>query len=1161
MKTLALVRREADSTLLELLRGRATDTPTRHAFSLLEDDETESQRWDYGELDRQARAIAATLQRHVGPGERALLLYPFGLDYIAAFFGALYSGLVAVPVYPPDPSRLHRTLPRLRAIAQDAGATLVLTTRGLLEWVDALAAQAPELAALRWVATDALEPGVEASWRRPDVSAHSLAFLQYTSGSTDLPKGVRLTHGHLLHNEAAIQRAFGSTREDVGVSWLPLYHDMGLIGGVLQPVYVGFPMLFLPPESFLQRPARWLRAISQHRATISGAPNFAFDLCVRRVTPAEREGLDLSCWRQAFNGAEPVRAETLERFAHAFAPHGFRADAPLPTYGLAEATLLVTEAHPEQRGRRLTVDGKALESRRILEQPEGTPGGRRLVALGRAGRGLRLAIMDPATRERLPEDRVGEIWVSGPSVAQGYWNRPQPTEATFHAECATTGEGPWLRTGDLGFLHGEQLFFTGRLKDLLVIRGRNHAPQDLERTVEECHPAPRPNCGAAFALEGEQEERLVIVQEVRREHENADLESLCLAIRKAVAEAHGLHVDTLVLLRAGTLPKTSSGKVQRQACRQDFLAGALDALHTSRATPADVPLQSLARLLGTPSGALTAQSLNELGLDSMQQMELRQLLERLTHAPARHAQPPAAPDAAFSVAWDVTREAPALWRHLCETEPWVAAELEHLRRELPTPPTNGTFDTPEHFRPAGHFRAIYQRGPGPSVLAFKGTEVRCEDQAGFLLLLQQRLFERHAKHSVTNTLEYFLLQERKLPGALTLPEALEEARRAAEVQGHFLEAYGEPGGLPVPLLVVRWSEEVLARFRARLLPLLSGFTLSIAERELREGLACYVYWFPTAPFPRVSHFAGALAQESQRTGAGGFTNTRLIYATLKHNLDPGAIVDSWVRLCARLLLLGYFPSDIQHFKNGQCIEPQNVLLGGTFADVDSIVPMRQLSGDREFYASFLAMLNLLANTVRVFLGAENNGTTSLPSPFPHQFQRPDFLEMLSVLHVWERLKVHLIEQRPRVGRALDARLEELVTSRLSFPVLFEKVLFPLYYAGPTLPESAVHLLDVSDVYNDVNTEGRRGTREVKYDARLSVDAVALAALPRAFLERLRLTPREFIRDCMRDEATLVTVYETFLGRIGLVVLPIEDAGLYVDRSRTVGGVVRGLEEA
>ncbi|WP_158501832.1 AMP-binding protein [Vitiosangium sp. GDMCC 1.1324] len=1188
MKPQAVARREHGSTFVDILRKRALEQPSRRVFTLLEDGETETRHLDFAGLDRQARAIAATLQRYAAAGERALLLYPFGLDYAAAFFGALYAGVVAVPVYPPDPTRLHRTLPRLRAIAQDAQATLVLTLGSIRDLVDGLASHSPELASLRWVATDDIAPGSEAEWRPADVTSSSLAFIQYTSGSTAVPKGVLLTHGNLLHNAAIIQRAFGSTEDSVGVSWLPMYHDMGLIGCVLQPVYAGFRIVLMPPESFLQKPVRWLQAISRYRGTLSGGPNFAFDLCARKVTLEQREALDLSSWRYAFNAAEPVRPDTLERFTRHFAPAGFRPDALRPLYGLAEATLMVTGGFPGARRTVRTVDGAALESWWIVELPEGTPGSRRMVGLGRSWLEQQVIIVDPVTRTRCAPDRVGEIWVSGPSVAQGYWNRPEETEHTFRAWRADTEEGPWLRTGDLGFLQDGELFFAGRIKDLVIIRGRNHYPQDLERTVEESHPALRPGCGAAFSIDSGQEERLVIVQEVHRDREGDSLEDIAHAARQSVAAAHGIHLDTLVLVRHGSVPKTSSGKIQRNACRQEFLAGTLDVLHTARlalpraepsdASPSGFLREQLARLIGIAPEALDpTRTLAELGLDSMRQLELQQLLEsryalglsqeELLRHPLGQlleelgTRKPRAESGPFAIAWDVARDAPALWRYLREAQPWVAEELERMKRDIPVPPTNGTFDTEGFFRPQGHFRSFYRRGPGESVLAIKGAEVRCDDQLGFLQLLQQRLFERFAKHSVTNTLEYFLIQERKVPGALTLPEALNEAQHAAEVQSRFLEEFHEPGGVPLPLLVVRWSEDVVARFRARLLPLLSGFTLTIAQGELRDGLACYVYWFPKAPFPRVSHFAGSLAQESQRTGSGGFANTRLVYATLKHNLDPEAVVDSWVKLAARLLLLGYFPSDIQHFKNGQCIEPQNVLLNGTFADLDSVIPMRQLGSDREFYASFLAMLNLLAHTVRVFLTAESNGTTTLPSPFPAQFQRPDFMEMLSVLHIWERLKVHLREQRHGLRGTLDARLEELVSSNLSFPVLFEKVMFSLYYAGPTLPESAVHLLSIADVYNDVGSEDRRPARKVEYSPKLSVDAAALATLPRAFLEQLRLSPREFIRDCLHGDASLVSVYETFLGRIGLIVLPLEDATLYVDKQRTVDAVVQGLEEA
>ncbi|WP_158502049.1 hypothetical protein [Vitiosangium sp. GDMCC 1.1324] len=430
--------------------------------------------------------------------------------------------------------------------------------------------------------------------------------------------------------------------------------------------------------------------------------------------------------------------------------------------------------------------------------------------------------------------------------------------------------------------------------------------------------------------------------------------------------------------------------------------------------------------------------------------------------------------------WDVAQSAPELWNHLLEREPWVASELEGLRREIPIPPTNNAFETKKLFRPSGHFRAFYLHGPGDSVLAIKGGDLRCEDQQSFLHVMHERPFERHQRYSVLNALEYFLIQERKIPGALTFSEALTEAQRAAEVQSGFLRRFGELGGLPVPLLVVRWPPEVVADFRARLLPLLSGFSLEIAESELEGGLACYIYWFPKAPFPRVSHFAGALAMKSSQSSNAGYQqNTRLVYDTLQHEVDPEQVMNSWLTLVAKLLLLGYFPSDAQHFKNGQCIEPQNVLVNGSFADVDSVIPMRSLNGDREFYINFLVMLNLLVNTVRVFLLAENNGATSLPSPFPPQYQRPDFMEMLLVIHVWERLKSHLLELRQAFPVTLDPRLEEMVSSHLSFQVLFNKILFAIYYAGPQLPESVRPMLGITAAYDHLGPANGASARKAE----------------------------------------------------------------------------------
>jgi len=569
------------STLVELLRLRATGQPNQHAFTFLLDGEAQEARLDYAGLDRQARAIAALLQSCAASGERALLLYPPGLEYIAAFFGCLYAGVIAVPAYPPDPSRLERTLPRLQAIAQDAQASVALTTSPILALADFLLAQAPDFPRLRWLATDADLPD-PADWQPPAVDGDTVAFLQYTSGSTAAPKGVMLSHANLLHNSALVYDCFGHSPQSQGVIWLPPYHDMGLIGGIIQPLYGGFPVTLLSPLDFLKRPLRWLRAVTRYGATTSGGPNFAYDLCVRKVTAEERGKLDLSCWQLAFNGAEPVRHETMERFVEAFAPCGFRREAFYPCYGLAEATLIVTGGVKAEAPVAQTVDRVALGRGRVAVVSPTQAEAQTLVGCGRTLAGQRVAVIEPETGRVCLPGEVGEVWVAGPSVAQGYWGREEETAVTFGARLAEGGEGPFLRSGDLGFLDaGGELFIAGRLKDLIIIRGQNHYPQDIELAVEQSHPLLRPGCGAAFSVEVEGEERLVVVQEVRRAEGEGDWEAVMAAIRQAVAEGHELQVYGVVLLTAGSIAKTSSGKIQRHASRASFLEGSLEAVAQS----------------------------------------------------------------------------------------------------------------------------------------------------------------------------------------------------------------------------------------------------------------------------------------------------------------------------------------------------------------------------------------------------------------------------------------------------------------------------------------------------------------------------------------------------------------------------------------------------
>jgi len=546
----------------------------------------------YEELDRRARAIGALLQKQVTAGSRALLLYPPGLEYIAAFFGCLYAGVIAVPSYPP---RLNRPDPRLQTIVADAQATVALTTTPILSNMEHRLAHAPDLEALRWLDNGNIASDLAEEWRDPEIESDSLAFLQYTSGSTATPKGVMVSHGNLLHNLALLHQCFELTPDSRSVIWLPPYHDMGLIGGLLQPLYVGFPAILMSPLVFLQRPLRWLQAISRYKGTVSGGPNFAYDLCVRKITNEQRATLDLSSWESAFNGAEPVRCETLERFALAFESCGFRREAFYPCYGLAEATLIVSGGLKAAPPILHAVQGEALESNQVVAASVEVEneGARTLVGCGQTLGSQKIVIADPESFIQCPPDQIGEIWVSGPSVAQGYWNQPEETECAFEAYLADTGEGLFLRTGDLGFLKDGELFITGRLKDLIIIDGRNHYPQDIELTVEQSHPSLRPGCCAAFSVDVENEERLVVVAEVDRRYRLArrqvdsnpgpasghrpspDVKAMLKAIRRAVAEQHGAQVHDVLLLKHGRILKTSSGKIQRHACRAGYLAGSL----------------------------------------------------------------------------------------------------------------------------------------------------------------------------------------------------------------------------------------------------------------------------------------------------------------------------------------------------------------------------------------------------------------------------------------------------------------------------------------------------------------------------------------------------------------------------------------------------------
>lgn len=647
------------SSLVELLRHRALYSEDETAFIYVADNGESRQTLSYGELDRQARCIAGRIQADCRVGDRALLLYPAGLEFIAAFFGCLYAGVVAVPAYPP---RDNRHGERIRALADDVQARLFLSTAAQKSGIERrLPAAGPDGAA-GVIASDLLKGG-EDLWHETLPDPDDLAFIQYTSGSSGTPKGVMVSHRNILHNEKVIQHAYGHSRKSQGVGWLPLFHDMGLIGNFLQPLYVGFPVILFSPLAFMQKPLTWLQLISHYRATTSGGPNFAFDHCVNRISDAEKAGLDLSCWEVAFNGAEPVRAETMERFAAAFACCGFRKEAFYPCYGMAETTLLVTggEKGTVAKTARLNGAGTGIA----------TDGGSAAekVSCGFPRLQQQIRIVDPEGLVPCREGQVGEIWTSGPSVAQGYWNRPEETEKTFRARLAS-GEGPYLRSGDLGFISNGELYVTGRRKDLIIVRGRNYYPHDIEETVEKSHPALKIGSGAAFSIEHEGGERLVVVQEVERTSlRSLDVNEVTGEIRRAVCIQHELNLHAVLLLKPSSIAKTSSGKIQRHACKAGFLEGSLQVVgewrQSGTAEAFDDCRQELAReqqseasfpegaggksgrelhayivrflqgeigrLLGVSAGEnLACLPLNTLGLDSLLVMELINRVQRET---------------------------------------------------------------------------------------------------------------------------------------------------------------------------------------------------------------------------------------------------------------------------------------------------------------------------------------------------------------------------------------------------------------------------------------------------------------------------------------------------------------------------------------------------
>ncbi|MEO1622725.1 MAG: fatty acyl-AMP ligase, partial [Cyanobacteria bacterium J06632_3] len=571
------------STLVELLQHRASTQPNDLAYQFLIDGKKEGAAYTYAELEEWAKAIAALLQQQQAKGERALLLYPQGIEVVAAFCGCLYAGVIAIPVPPPDAGRMKRTLPRLREIIKDADANIVLSNARIIELIQSSGLEFPEFETMEWIDTESVDLALAKEWQDPQVDKDVLAYLQYTSGSTSTPKGVMLSHYNLLHHSDYLQRACGYSKEGPTVTWMPYFHDYGLVEGLMQPLYNGAPCYIMAPLSFVKRPLRWLQAIQKYGATHSQAPNFAYELCLRRIKPAKREGLDLSSWVSAGNAAEPINPRVLREFADAFGKYGFKWENFSPAYGLAEATLLVSSTPIGQGPSILQLEASELERGHIVLATEDSSYVREAVSCGPLVCETNVAIVNPDTLTRCGDNNVGEVWVRDPGVAHGYWQRPDATKETFEAQISDEGSERYLRTGDLGFIREGELYITGRIKDLIIIRGTNHYPQDIEWTVQQISDAMRPDYGACFSIIEEGEERLVVVQEIERSQQKslesaANADELMAEIRQAISEAHELQVYAIALVKSGNVLKTSSGKIQRRKCKASFLAGELEVL-------------------------------------------------------------------------------------------------------------------------------------------------------------------------------------------------------------------------------------------------------------------------------------------------------------------------------------------------------------------------------------------------------------------------------------------------------------------------------------------------------------------------------------------------------------------------------------------------------
>jgi len=563
------------TSLVDILQWRAKTSPDKVAFTFLKDGFEEERSITFKEMDIKAKSLAVELNKKYGEEDMALLLYPQGIEHMCAIWACFYAGIKAVPLYLPQNERAYQ---RIKSIQADCHAKIVLTDSNSLERMEKRFDKMSEIVALDWFISDNIDKNQHEKWLQPPLERDSLAYLQYTSGSTGSPKGVMVSHGNLIYNLADMDTSWGHSTQSVLVSWLPIFHDMGLILGFLQGVYNGFRTIFYSPSAFAQRPFTWLKAVTDYKATHTGGPNSAYIMCIEKILPEQKKQLDLSSLKFMFNGSEPVRNDTLQQFTEAFKECGFDKKIHTPCYGLAEATLKVSSNNPDSLHVEMNVDSTSLESNRIIESINKNEY-QTFVSSGSTELETEVIIVDPVSLARQNDGHVGEIWIKGPSVALGYYKKDADTKEIFQAHTSNTKEGPYLRTGDLGFMKEREIFIAGRLKDLIIIRGRNCYPQDIEEVVERSHSALAPSAGAAFSYEDSDEERLVIVQSIRRSHvKSIDPHSIFESIRRAVSSEFSVKVHSIELLMPASVPRTTSGKIQRRACKRAYLDKKLDVI-------------------------------------------------------------------------------------------------------------------------------------------------------------------------------------------------------------------------------------------------------------------------------------------------------------------------------------------------------------------------------------------------------------------------------------------------------------------------------------------------------------------------------------------------------------------------------------------------------